>query len=298
MGSASSIFKQLSQSRDARFAHWSEHDALSSTLGIEKRDDAFTPLSGMKIFNSFTESEKDSLFHGFNQLNAEIIINLEQLLLYADHRIQKLDDSARSALDQFIAEELLHIKKFREHLKWKDGNSWRDRSLLIFQDSHIRKFYCLIIRFQPFSIFLPAAKSEIYSIQYANFLNKNKGANAGRWASLLRHHAIDEAAHIGVDFELLKSRLQELNPFQVLALSLATLGFFFCTQLILIKPAYRLIRQIFPKASFIKKLRLTVQFTYWTLSLFAPYPETRKILRLYFKSQKHGFFYCFRFMYW
>jgi hypothetical protein len=277
-------------------SHWQTY--FQENWGTESFSDESVPFHGTGLWKKLSLEQKEKLCQGFIQINAEVIIHLEQGLLIATRALKQQGHVIDDGLKAFINDEILHIDAFRDYLhKSKNGN-WPKESLLLFRRDRYRRFCAWLYKWEPLCVFLPGAKSEIYAVQYHVTLKAQEKENKTRWSSLVHSHAIDEASHISKDFDLLREELKKMNLIQRAKLYFATLLCVAMTQYSLTLPAWRLICDVFPEKSWLSRLILTSRFAAWVLWIHPAFPATRKVFRRALEREKDSFFRHFAFLGW
>lgn len=276
--------------------HWESY--YQTSFRASSLVEAETPFFGTALWTSLTELEKRKLEQGFRQINAEVIIHLEQGLLVSARRLRSQGHPHYQALSEFVADELVHIDAFRDYLDLEFDGEWRSNSLLLFKHDRYRKFAHWLFRWEPLSVFLPGAKSEIYAIQYFIELRKNEQRLNPRWYRLIQLHAQDEVSHIQTDFEFLNGELARMSVARKLKLHVATVLSVALTQWSLLLTAYRLIDRVFFQRSRLEKLRLTIAFAGWVLWTHAAFPNTRKVFSRHIHREEKRYFKHFSFLGW
>jgi hypothetical protein len=279
-----------------QLGHWEAY-LTNRTWPQEQPVDALTPFHGTRAFQKLTASQKYRLFWGFVQINAEVIIHLEQTLLLSHRGFHCHEKRTEQALSSFIADERLHIQLFRDYLHDCAGLNWPAESLLLHRRAWFREACMWLYRFEPLAPFLPAAKSEIYAIQYFHTIKAHLPQDQ-RWAQLIRLHAQDEAAHITVDFAILEEQLSGMPWPRVVRLYAGTFLAVMMTQVCLLYSAWNLMAQVFNGENALARLRRTLGFVHWTLNVFGGFKTTRRIFSQMLAKKRHAFFRHFAFMGW
>ncbi len=283
-------------SENESHSHWKTYfDTPFKASGLVVSE---TPLSGTKFWKDLTEIEKKKLELGFRQINAEVIIHLEQGLLVAARKLRSMNHPHFKKLNSFIDDEIIHINAFRDYLDLELSGDWRNNSLLLFKKDLYRKVAYWLFNWEPLSVFLPGAKSEIYAIQYFLELRKKEKELNPKWFKLIALHAQDEVSHIQTDFEFLNLELAHMSFSRQIKLHLATLLSVALTQWSLVLTAYRLIDRVFFQKSFFGKLKLTAGFTAWVLWKHSAFPNTRKVFRRLIHKEEKRYFKNFSFLSW
>lgn len=275
-------------------AHWKEYSqkAWEPLTHVPES----IPFHGTKQWENLSPSQKEQLALGFIQINAEVIIHLEQGLLLATREMQRRGQRIDEGMKAFVDDEVLHMDMFRAYLK-ELHPQWPKGSLYLHKNSWTRSVCARIYRWEPLGPFLPGAKSEIYAVQYHVAVRKQSSAHT-QWAALVRHHAIDEASHIAKDFELLREALATMSWTRRVKVYVATLLCVLMTQLSLAAPAWRLIAQVFPESTLLKRVKLTVGFARWVLNIHPAFPATRRVFAQTLKRETDPFFKHFAFLGW
>ncbi|MBY0517833.1 MAG: diiron oxygenase [Bacteriovoracaceae bacterium] len=275
--------------------HWEAYKQ-KSWVNLEF-DENQTPFFNTSVWDSLSDEQKRELAWGFVQLNAEVIIHLEQGLLLSSKVLEKRGLKLDQGMKEFISDEILHIDEFRKFLSEESKGCWPETSFFLHQKSWSRKFCAWLYRWEPLAVFLPGAKSEIYAVQYHVALSKNSKIE-NRWASLVKHHAIDEASHIAKDFELLRDEIQKMTLIQRVRLHVATLMCVLMTQVCLISPAWKLMSRVFYKENTFKKFYLFSKFISWVLWIHPAFPATRKVFSKLIHKESDSYFKHFAFLGW
>ncbi|MCE3011648.1 MAG: hypothetical protein LW878_01155 [Proteobacteria bacterium] len=257
-----------------------------------------TPFYGTNWWAQLSEIEKKKLELGFRQINAEVIIHLEQGLLVSARRLRSLGHPHYRELKEFVSDELVHIKAFRDYLDLEFEGDWRNQSLLLFKKDRYRKFAHWLFRWEPLSVFLPGAKSEIYAIQYFLELRKKEEQLNSRWFKLIQLHAQDEVSHIQTDFDFLNLELARMSFIQKTKLYIATILSVALTQWSLMLTAFRLIDRVFFHKNKVEKVYLTAVFTGWVLWKHSAFPNTRKVFSRHIQKEEKRYFKHFSFLGW
>ncbi len=275
--------------------HWQEYYAQKwDTLNHPPES---IPFFGTNIWNQLTADQRQDLADGYVQINAEVIIHLEQGLLLATRQMRRQGMKLDEGMQTFVSDEILHIDACREFLKNESGGAWPRNALMLHQRSWSRRICAMIYRWEPLGVFLPGAKSEVYAVQYHVALKKHL-KTPSKWGALVRHHAVDEAGHISKDFELLRDELSNMSMLRRFKVYLSTLLCVLMTQLCLALPAWRLMARVFPRATFTKRCYLTLRFAHWVLNIHPAFPATRKLFSQMLKRESDPFFRRFAFMGW
>lgn len=275
--------------------HWQEYYAQKWDNPTHPPESI--PFFGTNIWNQLTADQRQALAAGFVQINAEVIIHLEQGLLLATREMRKRGYQLDHGMHTFVSDEILHIDAFRDFLKHESLGEWPRNSLMLHQRSWSRRLCAMIYRWEPLGVFLPGAKSEVYAVQYLVALKKHLKAPT-KWGALVRHHAVDEASHIAKDFELLRDALAQLSLRRKVKVYVSTLLCVLMTQLCLALPAWRLMARVFSEASLARRFYLTLRFAHWVLNIHPAFPATRKIFAQMLKRESDPFFRRFAFMGW
>jgi len=277
-------------------SHWRSY--FQENWGPESFSDESIPFHGTRMWKKLSSEQKENLCQGFIQINAEVIIHLEQGLLMATRSLKQRGHFIDVSLKEFINDEILHINAFRDYLHKSKNLDWPQKSLLLFRRDKYRRFCAWLYKWEPLCVFLPGAKSEIYAVQYHVALKAQENESKTRWSSLVHSHALDEASHISKDFDLLREELKKMNPIQRFKLYFATLLCFAMTQYSLTLPAWRLICEVFPEKTRLSRLNLTVRFAAWVLWIHPAFPATRKVFRRALRRETDSFFRHFAFLGW
>ena len=256
-----------------------------------------TPFHRTSLWHSLSEDERTQLAWGFVQLNAEIIIHLEQTLLLATRELARRGHRLGPAMQEFVSDELLHINAFRDFLAETPELSWPKNSLFLQRARWVRRWSAWLYKYEPLSVFLPGAKSEIYAVQYHHTV-KRLGGPRSRWASLVHHHAIDEASHIEQDFVTLRNALASISVMGRARLYFATILSVLLTQLCLWQSSWALMAQVFPARTGLKRWLLTARFSHWVLWGHPAYPSTRKVFGRLLHKESDRYFKRFAFLGW
>lgn len=257
-----------------------------------------TPYFGTNLWPTLTDDQKTALTWGFIQINAEVIIHLEQGLLIASREMRRRGVVIDEGLKTFIDDEIVHIDAFRDYLVKGSEGAWPENSLLLYKQDRYRKFCAWLYRWEPLCVFLPGAKSEIYAVQYHVAVRAQEKHRSSKWAELVHLHAIDEASHITKDFEVLRTALASMSLARRLKLCLATFLCVLMTQYSLALPTYRLIKRVFPRANLLQRIHRTYRFAAWVLWTHPAFPATRKIFSRSLKRESDSFFRLFAFLGW
>jgi hypothetical protein len=275
-------------------SHWIAY--YESTFQIHDLVESQTPFFGTKWWERITDLEKKKLELGFRQINAEVIIHLEQGLLVAARKLS--DKKADLELQYFVKDELTHIAAFRDFLDHEFQGKWHENSLLLFHRDRYRKLAFWLFNWEPLSVFLPGAKSEIYAIQYYQSLRPHKSVLNPKWFKLIELHAQDEIDHIQTDLATLNIHLAQMPISRKIKLYIATLLSIGLTQWSLALTAYRLIDRVFFYKNIFQRLRLTMAFVGWVLWQHNAFPNTRKIFSRLIAREKERYFKHFSFLGW
>ena len=277
-------------------SHWQNY--YQENWGHESFCEEAIPFHGTSVWQHLSNEQKTKLSQGFIQINAEVIIHLEQGLLIASRALKRQGHVIDEGLKTFIDDEILHIDAFRDYLHKSTNGEWPKNSLLLYRRDYYRRFCAWLYNWEPLCVFLPGAKSEIYAVQYHVTVKAQEKDKKTRWSSLVHYHALDEASHITKDFELLREKLQTMNTLQRAKLYFATLLCVIMTQYSLALPSWRLMSQVFPKKSWLGRCFLTARFAAWVLWVHPAFPATRKVFRRALKRETDSFFRHFAFLGW
>ncbi len=277
-------------------SHWQRY--YQSAWAREEFLAEETPYFGTKLWVRLSERERQQLAVGFMQINAEVIIHLEQGLLVSAREMRRRGQKIDAELAEFIHDEIVHIDVFRDYLQRSFQGRWREHSLLLFKRDRYRRFCAWLYRWEPLCVFLPGAKSELYAVQYHQALRQHGVSASSQWGALVKLHAEDEASHIRKDFALLRDELSRMGPGRRLKLVLATLLCVLMTQWSLLLPTWRLVSRVFRRHSLLVRIRRTLQFVGWVLWVHPAFPSTRKIFRRLLAKESDRFFKRFAFLGW
>ncbi len=276
-------------------AHWQGY--FQQNWENESFSPDAVPFFATSLWKDLTPAQKDQLAWGFVQINAEIIIHLEQGLLLATRELTRRGQNLSHEMQEFVQDEVLHIKAFRDFLTETPELKWPSQRLFLHRGLFTRKLSAWLFRWEPLAVFLTGAKTEIYAVQYYQTVKKQSGPNS-RWAALVHHHAIDEATHIEQDFLLLRNALATMSTSARWRLYAATLLSVLLTQLCLAQSAFALVGQVFPERHFARRGILTARFAAWVLWTHPAFPATRKVFSRLLKKESDPYFRRFAFLGW
>ncbi len=221
----------INQDSKERWNHFFEEQS-ANRFGSLPLHLELIPLHDQKIFSKFSDVEKNSLFWGFIQINAEALVLLEQLLVAGMRHGGKFKNlSTKSASEKFAGEELLHSRVFRRFLRTGQHFFWPQGSLILHGFSIRKKIMLYLAKHHTAAILLPGAKSETYSLCYSKFLKKVYcDASKLDWVEINRLHALDEASHVPFDYELFHEEMRSMSFYEKCINILASSVFFVCLQ--------------------------------------------------------------------
>jgi hypothetical protein len=258
-----------------------------------------TPLFGTEEFNKLSLDKRQKLFFEYTKLVAEALILFEQILVYGVWHLKSetkyLDQEALSSLNQFAKEELYHSQGFRHFLHSREVFDWQNKKIYA-ASGKLKNTIAFIIKKAPACIFLPGAKLEAFTLSYYRMIKKYyPDNNENSWIHLNYIHQIDEAFHLPLEFDLHDSIVDKAGPLKTM---IGAICFVLIMQVALVQGSYKVISNVFPEYSFIKRVQWMMKMAKWAVRTTPAYKEARKITKQQFENKKPKWGKVLAFIYW
>lgn len=258
-----------------------------------------TPMFGTDLFNNLSIDKRHRLFFEYAKLVAEALVLFEQILVFGVWHLKKdthyLDPEALRSLDQFAKEELYHSQGFRHFLHSHPVFQWQDKK--IYADSKtLKNTIAFIVKKAPACVFLPGAKLEAFTLSYYRMIKKYYPDNReNSWIHINHIHQIDETFHLPLEFDLHDSIVEKAGPIKTM---FGAILFVIIMQFALIIGSYKVIRNVFPESSFLKKIQWMIKMAKWAVRTSPAYTEARLITKQQFQNKKPKWGKVLAFIYW
>lgn len=261
-----------------------KHLQLPSYLS-QPRPVALIPFYGDPFFEQLTDDQKQKLYVAFTQFNAEVVIMLE-LVLYEglkEFETQNNDPVVIAAVKKIRWEEKLHTRGFLSFLK-KEAPLFPKTSFMLRNNSWLKNTLLGLVRWNPLSLTLPAAKVEAFSVYYGKCLRSNYQEN-NLWVEVNFLHLIDESHHVSFEFDLFKHMIAKSNSYGKLKIIVGNYLFIFMLQVTFLIGCHRMIKYALPSLSRRQHIKRVLNLGRWILYGFEPYAQTRELIRNQFASR-------------
>lgn len=252
----------------------------------QERPDSLIPFSGTPIFNELSEQEKQKLYVAFTQFNAEVVIMLELILYDGFKKFQTsgCDESVVNAVKKIRLEEKLHTKGFMSFLK-KETPAFPKTSFILRNNKWLKHIFLHLVRWNPVSLALSAAKVEAFSVYYGKCLRSSYKEN-NLWVEVNYLHLLDESHHVGFEFDLFCYMTEKSNKLEKLKIIVGNFLFILMLQITFLVGCHRMIKFSLPHTNPFNRLQKVFQLGRWILYEFEPYSQTRDLIKTQFVTRK------------
>jgi hypothetical protein len=250
--------------------------------------DELVPFYGTAQLGKFSTTEKRALEQEFIKLNAELLIFLESLFSDTFKKAiskEPLSHKTLKAVEHLIDEEEAHSKAFWDFLKIEGF----DKNLILLNDKKLLNAFNQLVVWSPLCCLITGAKSESYSIGYAQHLRRLMPINANRWSKLHHFHMIDEAHHVPFQFDVYEEALEQQSLLSEMKTFLCTFAFIILMQWVMIKSSWILLRNSLKDRSLVERIGLTYKLITWMLFDYRPMKDSRKHVQNILKSKNLRF---------
>ena len=173
--------------------------------------------------------------------------------------------------------------------------NWKNKKIFA-NSKRLKNTIAFIIKKAPACVFLTGAKLEAFTLSYYRMIKKYYPNNfENSWIQINHIHQIDETFHLPLEFDLHDSFIQQSGVIRTI---LGTICFVLIMQVALIQGSYRVIDNVFPHFSFMKKLLWMIKMAKWAVRTSPAYQEARKMTKQQFKNKKPKFGRVLAFIYW
>lgn len=251
----------------------------------QQRPEVLVPFSGTPFFNSLTEDEKQRLYIAFTQFNAEVVIMLE-LVLYAglkEFQTKNNDYVVVAAVKKIRREEKLHTKGFLTFLK-QETPLFPKTSFMLRNNKWLKNAFLILVKWNPLSLTLPAAKVEAFSVYYGKYLRSSYKEN-NLWVEVNYLHLIDESHHVSFEFDLFKHIISSSSSLEKVKIIVGNLIFILMLQVTFFIGCHRMIKYSLPQLSWHQHIKKVLQMGKWILYGFEPYSQTRELIGNHFSKR-------------
>jgi hypothetical protein len=268
---------------------WDElHSQGKLEVSSQECVDPLVPFFGTPAFDLLSESNKKSLYDGFLVFQCEAFIALENLIMIALRKIEpKLElQSDKLKLNKMLREEYLHGRAFRDFLKVNEHLNWPHSSLFLRKSRKIKNALAFLAQKFPRAVMLPAARLEIYTVCYADYVRRQCGLDSTHpWVKLHTLHRIDELQHVETDFDVFSATGTKTHLGISFALSLQMGALTLALHAMVVTLSWHLISKSFKESSIFFKLKMLKTFLRWNAKCFWPFAVTQKRVETQMKGR-------------
>jgi hypothetical protein len=260
--------------------------------------EALIPLYGTPYFDQLSDQEKRRFYFGFAQFNAEVIVFLEDLLLFSFRRfLKELAPDTREKMSSIVKDEFQHSKGYRKFLKEEPAVFWPEKKFFLDSAGHYFKGIAMgIASRSPMSMAIPGARLEAYSIHLSTYLSRQYGSPlANEWTRLNHLHMLDESRHVPFEFELYEDTMNLRSHWTTVT---GGLLFVLFTQWVLLRANWRMVNCCADKSSLGRRMKLTFHMAFWAVRQFPPYEMARKQIKKLLEDKKPPYGRLFQFLTW
>ena len=276
-------FANTSTNTESRWRNLKKQN-LPSYLN-EARPEVLTPYFKFPFYELLTEEQKQRLYVAFAQFNAEVLIMLE-LVLYVGMKeflSETNDPVVANAIKKMRHEEKLHTKGFLTFLK-KDTPLFPKTSFMLRNNSLLKNAFLILVRWNPLSLALPAAKVEAFSVYFGKCVRSQYKIN-NLWVEVNYLHLIDETQHVNFEFDLFKYMTSNSGPIEKLKIIVGNFLFIFLLQITFLIGCHRMVKYSLPDLSRIDHIKKLLLMGKWILYKFEPYAQTRELIKNHFLNR-------------
>ncbi len=251
----------------------------------ETRPDTLTPYFKFPFFDLLSGDQKQRLYVAFTQFNAEVLIMLE-LVLYEGMKVvltDSFDPVVTQAVKKMRHEEKLHTKGFITFLK-KETPLFPKTSFMLRNNSWLKNAFLKLVRWNPLSLALPAAKVEAFSVYYGKCVRSQYKTN-NLWVEVNYLHLIDEAHHVNFEFDLFKHMTSKSGPIEKLKIITGNFLFILLLQITFLIGCHRMVKYSLPNLKHLEHIKKVLLLGKWILYKFEPYAQTRELIKNHFISR-------------
>jgi len=260
-----------------------EHEPFKSLLSTSQIPAPFIPLNGTRHFSKLSGEEQKRFYLNFVKFTAEFFIVLEILLYVAFRRLRQ-----NSLAQRLVGEENLHSRAFRRYLHQEKALHWKEKPVVLKRNPWLTSFMIRLVRRIPISIALPGAKIEAYSVYYGKLLKQEFGSiDANSWVKLNWLHLLDEAHHVGFEFDIFNEVFSQESFFGKIRAIVGTLIFYLYLQWTLTTGCWIAMKQsLDTDSSLVRKFRIFGPLLLWASFDFPPAQQMRASIRDYYKKKR------------
>lgn len=292
-----SSLAHFARNENQTHARWKDYKYLSLPSYLsQERPDTLIPFFGMREFSELSEDQKQKLYIAFTQFNAEVVIMLE-LVLYEgmkEFETATNDSVVIDAVKKIRLEEKLHTHGFLRFLK-KETPLFPKTSFMLRNNTWLKNTLLTLVKWNPLSLALPAAKVEGFSVYYGKCLRSAYKEN-NLWVEVNYLHLIDESQHVSFEFDLFKHMTTKANWFEKTKIIVGNFLFILMLQITFLIGCHRIIKYTFPNLGRGQHIKRVLRLGRWILYGFEPYAQTRELIKNQFASRQFFAKSLFQFM--